>query len=299
MMSRKFLMRGTSFLGLIFCFAGPGLGTGPGTRTASAMPLVSAPGDAHPADTTGFVSPRSYPGYHLIWHDEFNGKTLSTRDWNFEEGGHGWGNHELEYYTARKQNVFLSGGMLVIQARKENYKGSAYTSARITTQGKREFTYGRVDIRARVPVSKGMWPALWMLGSSIPTVSWPACGEIDIMEVIGTHPSQVVGSLHWKKADGKEGTFNNRYDLSTGDFSTRFHVFSLIWEKDSIKILVDNIPYVKASREDLSDGDYPFDKPFFFLFNVAVGGDWPGAPDQTTSFPQRMYVDYVRVFQRN
>jgi beta-glucanase (GH16 family) len=266
---------------------------------AAARPTHGTPPRTVAPDTSGLVSPMEYPGYHLVWHDEFNAKRLDTASWNYEIGGHGWGNHELEYYTARKQNVFLKKGMLVIQARKEAYKGSAYTSARITTQGKREFQYGRVDIRARLPVAKGMWPALWMLGRNIGSVSWPACGEIDIMEVIGKNPSQVVGSLHWKKADGREGTFNNRHDLAAGDFSTHFHVFSLLWQRDSIQILVDNIPYVKASRRELSDGDYPFSQPFFFIFNVAVGGDWPGSPDHTTVFPQRMYVDYVRVFSKN
>lgn len=254
-----------------------------------------------PTDTGGFSSPKAYPGYKLVWSDEFNGKRLNEKAWNYETGtgSNGWGNNELEYYTARPENVFLSSGFLVIEARKENYNGSSYTSARITTQGKKEFTYGRIDIRAKLPVDQGIWPALWMLGNNISSVGWPECGEIDIMEVIGKNPSQVVGSFHWKKADGSQGTFNNRYNLPSGDFSDAFHVFSLIWSKDSLQILVDNIPYVKASRQDLTNGPYPFDRRFFFIFNVAVGGNWPGPPDHTTRFPQRMYVDYVRVFQKD
>lgn len=250
-------------------------------------------------DTAGFRSPGYYPGYRLVWHDEFNEDTLNLRDWVAETGGHGWGNHELEYYTGRPQNVFLSGGLLVIVARKEDYGGRHYTSARIKTQGRRQSTYGRADIRARLPVAPGLWPALWMLGANIDTVSWPRCGEMDIMEVIGKHPRTVVGSFHWQKADGSEGTFNNRHQLRRGDFSDQFHVFSLIWRRDSLKILVDNLPYVAASRKDLSGGPYPFDSPFFFIFNVAVGGDWPGPPGETTPFPQRMLVDYVRVFQQD
>ncbi len=266
---------------------------------SSATGTIINDGTYLPTDTSGFESPTSYPGYKLVWSDEFNGKTLNQKDWNYETGGNGWGNQELEYYTSRLQNVFLSSGNLVIEARKENYNGNHFTSARITTQNKEQFTYGRVDIRAKLPVAHGMWPALWMLGNNISTVGWPECGETDIMEVIGKNPSQVVGSLHWKKSDGSVGTFSNVHNLTSEDFSQHFHVFSLEWSQDSLKILVDNIPYTKASRQDLSNGIYPFDRPFFFIFNVAVGGNWPGPPDSTTKFPQRMFVDYVRVFQKN
>ncbi|MCL6525045.1 MAG: family 16 glycosylhydrolase [Thermoflavifilum sp.] len=252
-----------------------------------------------PTSDSGYTSPISYAGYQLVWHDEFNETALSSDDWNYEIGGNGWGNQELEYYTSRPQNVFLSDGKLIIEARNENYGNNSYTSARITTQGKHTFQYGRIDIRAKLPVATGMWPALWMLGSNIAQVGWPACGEIDIMELIGKNPREVVGSLHWKKADGSVATFNNKFDLTNGDFSQAFHVFSLIWSADSLQILVDDIPYVRTSRQDLSDGIYPFDQPFFLIFNVAVGGNWPGPPDQTTVFPQRMFVDYVRVFQKN
>jgi len=252
-----------------------------------------------PTDTTGYETPKSYPGYKLVWSDEFNGRKLNDNEWNYETGGGGWGNQELEYYTSRSQNIFESYGNLVIEARKESYNGNQYTSARITTQGKEEFTYGRIDIRAKLPVAQGMWPALWMLGSNISNVGWPTCGETDIMELIGKNPKQVVGSLHWKKADGSEATYNNSYTLASEDFSQHFHVFSLIWSQDSLKIEVDDIPYMKASRQDLSDGTYPFDNPSFLIFNVAVGGIWPGSPDATTHFPQRMFVDYVRVFQKS
>lgn len=266
---------------------------------SQATGTINNDGTYLPTDSSGFSTPITYAGYKLVWNDEFNGKKLNESDWNYETGGGGWGNNELENYTSRPQNIFLSSGNLVIEARKEDYSGSQYTSARITTQGKKEFTYGRIDIRAKLPVAKGMWPALWMLGKSISTVGWPQCGETDIMELIGANPSQVVGSLHWKKADGSEATFNNTYNLSSGNFSQKFHVFSLLWSADSLQILIDDIPYVKASKDDLTDGVYPFDDPFFFIFNVAVGGDWPGPPDATTVFPQRMFVDYIRVFQKD
>jgi beta-glucanase (GH16 family) len=268
---------------------------------AKATGTIINEGTYLPTDNSGFTSPKSYPGYKLVWSDEFNEGKLRDSEWNYEKGtgGNGWGNNELEYYTSRPQNVFLSSGNLIIEARKEKYNGSDYTSTRITTQDKKEFTYGRIDIRAKLPVDHGLWPALWMLGGNISSVGWPKCGEIDIMELIGKNPSQVVGSFHWKKANGTEGTANNSFKLSSGNFSQKFHVFSLVWSRDSLKILVDDTPYVKASRQDLSDGAYPFDKPFFLIFNVAVGGDWPGPPDQTTHFPQHMFVDYVRVFQKN
>lgn len=251
-----------------------------------------------PTDTTGYTTPASYPGYHLAWSDEFNGNELNTQDWNYEQGGAGWGNHELENYTNRTQNVFVSAGHLVIEARQESYGGNNYTSGRITTQSKQPFTYGRIDIRAKLPVAKGMWPALWMLGSDISTVPWPGCGETDIMELIGTYPSRVTGSLHWLQQGGSEGTYNNNYNLSTGDFSQQFHVFSILWQKDSVQFLVDDHPYVNGGAADVTSGTYPFNSPFFFIFNVAVGGDWPGPPDNTTIFPQRMFVDYVRVFEQ-
>ena len=252
---------------------------------------VSANGSS--TDTTAVV----YPGYWLVWQDEFNGKELSTGDWNYETGGSGWGNNELEYYTAADKNAYLQNGNLVIEAKKEDMGNRNYTSARITTAGKHEFQYGRIDIRAKLPVQTGMWPALWMLGNDIGANGWPLCGEIDIMELIGKNPKQVVGSFHWKNEDATEGTLNNRYNLSQGDFSQGFHVYSLVWESDQYQILVDNNVYVTAKPSDIKATYNPFNHPFFLLFNVAVGGDWPGSPDSTTQFPQKMLVDYVRVYQ--
>jgi beta-glucanase (GH16 family) len=137
-----------------------------------------------------------------------------------------------------------------------------------------------------------------MLGADFGTAGWPGCGETDIMELIGKNPGQVVGSMHWKNQDGSEGTFNNSYNLPSQDFSKQFHVFSLIWAQDSVQFLVDDHLYVNGSAQNVTSGTYPFNSPFFFIFNVAVGGDWPGSPDGTTVFPQRMFVDYVRVFQK-
>ncbi|HWK04047.1 MAG TPA: family 16 glycosylhydrolase [Puia sp.] len=259
--------------------------------------IINSDGTYLPTDTTGYTTPATYAGYTLAWSDEFNGNALNTQNWNYETGGSGWGNQELENYTARPQNVFVSAGNLIIEARQESYGGNNYTSGRLNTIGKQQFTYGRIDIRAKLPVSKGMWPALWMLGSNISTVPWPGCGETDIMELIGTNPRQIVGSLHWKQQDGSEGTYNNTYTLPGQDFSQQFHVFSLIWAKDQAQFLVDDQVYVSGGLQNVTSGVYPFNSPFFFIFNVAVGGNWPGSPDNSTLFPQRMFVDYVRVFQ--
>lgn len=272
--------------------------TGGTLNTDKGTGTIKNDGTYLPTDNTGYTSATSYPGYHLAWSDEFNGTTLSDQSWNFETGGSGWGNNELENYTARPQNAFLSAGNLIIEARREDYGTNKYTSARITTKGKREFKFGRIDIRAKLPVAKGLWPALWMLGSNIDQVSWPACGETDIMELIGTYPNRVYGTLHWKLANGSAGNYGSNYNLSAGDFSQQFHVFSLIWEQNSLQILVDDKVYVTATDANITSGTYPFNNPSFLIFNVAVGGDWPGPPDATTTFPQRMFVDYVRVFQK-
>lgn len=252
-----------------------------------------------PTDSTGYTTPTSYAGYHLAWSDEFSGSTLNSQNWGFDIGNNnGWGNQELEYYTSSTNNAFVSAGNLIIEARQESNNGFNYSSARLKTEGLQQFTYGRIDIRAKLPVAHGMWPALWMLGSNINSVPWPGCGETDIMELVGSSPNKVLGSLHWQQAGGSEGTYNNPYYLSSGDFSQQFHVFSLAWQKDSVQFFVDDQLYVNGSIANVTSGTYPFNLPFFFIFNVAVGGNFPGNPDNTTVFPQRMFVDYVRVFQQ-
>jgi hypothetical protein len=248
-------------------------------------------------DTTGYTTPLSYPGYRLTWSDEFNGTAVDNNNWNYETGGGGWGNNELEYYTNSTNNSYISQGCLVIEARKETIGNNNYTSARLTTQNKKQFTYGRIDIRAKLPVSSGMWPALWMLGSDITTNPWPKCGETDIMELIGTYPARVTGSVHWAQADGTSGTINNNFNLTSGDFSQKFHVYSLLWKQDIIQMYVDDQLYMTARNTDITSGTWPFNNPSFLIFNVAVGGDWPGSPNSSTIFPQRMLVDYVRWFQ--
>jgi beta-glucanase (GH16 family) len=248
-------------------------------------------------DGEGYETPLSYAGLDLVWQDEFDGSTIDMQSWNHETGNHGWGNQELQNYTTSSANSYISDGKLVIEAIEESSSSSNYSSARMTTQGKKEFTFGRIDIRAKLPKGQGIWPALWSLGANFGTVGWPACGEIDIMELVGHEPNVVHGTAHW----GPQGqSFSNNtggaFTLNDGEFADEFHVFSIIWEANSIKYLVDDQQYKIISSNDVN-GAYPFNSPFFFIFNIAVGGTWPGSPDATTVFPQRMFVDYIRVFQ--
>ena len=260
--------------------------------------IITQDGANYFTDNKGYSTPNSYPGYRLTWSDEFDAKDLNTQSWNYEvgNGSGGWGNNELQYYTNNKKNVFLSGGNLIIEARAENIDTYKYSSARLTTKGKKEFTFGRIDIRAKLPKGKGIWPALWMLGANISSVSWPACGEIDIMELIGSVPGKVHGTVHWKSSTGNHTFQGGEVSVSGGDFSQEFHVFSIVWEKDTIKWLMDDKEFYKFTKT-MAGNAYPFNDPEFFLFNVAVGGNWPGSPDNSTVFPQRMIVDYIRVFQ--
>jgi beta-glucanase (GH16 family) len=243
----------------------------------------------------GYSTPMSYPGYTLVWNDEFNGNNLSN-NWTNElgTGNWGWGNNELQYYTT--QNHTVANGFLKITAKEQNLAGSAYTSTRIKTQGLRSFRYGRIDIRAKLPKGKGLWPALWMLGENISSLGWPACGEIDIMELVGgagSNDRTVHGTLHWD--DNGHQYYGSSSVLSSGNYWDEFHVFSIEWDAQTIKWYRDDILYTTANINATALSE--FQEEFFFIFNVAVGGNWPGNPDATTVFPQHMYVDYVRVFQ--
>lgn len=246
---------------------------------------------------TGYSTPLEYPGYTLVWHDEFEGTSLSA-DWvhDIGTGASGWGNNELQYY--RPENTTVNDGLLIITAKQENFGGRNYTSSRIKTQGQQAFSKGRIDIRAALPYGQGIWPALWMLGENFPTVGWPACGEIDIMELVGgagTNDRTVHGTVHWLNA-GAHASYSGSNTLSEGKFADAFHVFSIIWNDTSIKWLRDDMQYHAAdiTPAELSE----FQNAFFFILNIAVGGNWPGSPDATTVFPQTMAVDYVRVFQQ-
>lgn len=266
------------------------------TEEQIVVELQTEPGGDFPQ--TGYTTPKSYSGYNLSWSDEFEGVSLDESSWTYETGtgNNGWGNNELQYY--RKENTRVEKGCLIIEAKNENFGGQNYTSSRLITKGKQEFEYGRVDIRAALPKGQGIWPALWMLGSNFQTSGWPACGEIDIMELIGGlgKDNTVHGTVHWDNT-GNYANYGDHYTLSNGIFNDEFHVFSIIWNENTIKWYMDDILYntIDITPTALSE----FHQNYFFIFNVAVGGNWPGSPDATTSFPQRMIVDYIRAFQKN
>jgi beta-glucanase (GH16 family) len=244
--------------------------------------------------------------WKLTWSDEFNGPDGSAPDpskWVVEAGGKGWGNQEMEYYTTRRENAHIQAGELVIEARRENYRGTDgvsrdYTSARLKTAGRFSQAYGRFEARIKIPAGQGMWPAFWMLGDDIDTAGSPACGEIDVMENIGKEPSTIHGSIHGPGYSGGDG-IEAPYRLpARRRFADEFHVFAVEWEPNALRFYVDRDLYVSRSRSDLRPGwKWVFDHPFFLLLNLAVGGDWPGNPDATSVFPQTMLVDYVRVYQ--
>jgi beta-glucanase (GH16 family) len=246
-------------------------------------------------DATGYLTPPTYPGLALVWQDEFNGTSLNTTYWTHEIGGSGWGNNELQYY--QENNTLVENGMLIIRAKRENVDGRNYTSSRIITLGKYSFKYGRVDIRAKLPKGQGIWPALWMLGANIKTVGWPKCGEIDIMEMIGGtgNDNKVHGTVHWDNG-GSHAQYGGSTSLAGGKiFADEFHVFSIVWDESFIKWYLDDVQFhvIDITPEGLSE----LRQDHFFIFNVAVGGNWPGSPDASTTFPQFMAVDYIRVFQ--
>jgi len=248
----------------------------------------------------GYDTPLTYEGYTLTWADEFEGTTINEKDWTFEigNGSGGWGNNELQYYTNRPENVKIENGKLLIEARKESQNGFQYTSTRMKTQDKRVFRLGRIDVRAKLPKGQGIWPAIWMLGNNITTVGWPACGEIDIMELVGHQASTTHGTAHWGSDVQNHKYKGSNYQLQGEDFSDRYHVFSIHWEENTIYWYMDDFLFYTITISQMEGQPYPFNTEFFFLLNVAVGGNWPGKPDATTVFPQQMLIDYVRVFQK-
>jgi beta-glucanase (GH16 family) len=243
----------------------------------------------------------------LVWSDEFNRPDGSSPDpakWTVIEDCSGFGNRELEYYTPRASNVHLENGSLVLTARKETYTGPdgvtrEYTSGRLQTAGRFQQQYGRFEARIKVPKGQGLWPAFWMLGSDFESVKWPACGEMDIMENIGAEPAKVHGSLHGPGYSGGN-PLTGVYTLpAPAQFGHAFHVFAMEWDPTGIRFYVDNTLYETQTVDSIPPGKrWVFDHPFFILFDLAVGGYWPGDPNAATSFPATMLVDYVRVYKR-
>jgi beta-glucanase (GH16 family) len=242
--------------------------------------------------------------YELVWEDNFDGisgELPNSNYWTFDigTGENGWGNQELQYYTNRPQNVSLDGqGNLVITAIQEGFQGSAYTSARIKTQGLQQQTYGRFEARLKTPFSQGLWPAFWMLGADIEEVGWPQTGEIDIMELRGQQPRTIAGSIHGPGYSAGQA-ISDSFTLLEARFDTKFHVFAVEWGPGFIDFFVDDFLYQRLTPEDIPNGgEWVFDKPFFLILNVAVGGTYVGPPNSNSRFPQSMIVDYVRVYQQ-
>lgn len=239
------------------------------------------------------------PNWTMVWSDEFEGpagQLPSAANWAFDIGTD-WGNAQLEYDTDRPENVSLDGnGNLAITAREESWMGSAYTSGRIKTLGLVEHAYGRFEARIKLPTGQGIWPAFWMLGDDFPTAGWPQCGEIDIMEYRGQEPGVVIGTVHGPGYSGGAGV-TGRYTLPGARFDTDFHVFSIEWDSAAIKWFVDGEHYHTVRPADTGGDEWVFDHPFFILLNVAVGGHFVGPPDASTTFPQSMLVDWVRVYR--
>lgn len=245
--------------------------------------------------TEGPDSPMSYDGYTLAWSDEFDDQSNFSTNYRHESGNGsgGWGNNELQFYQG--DNTIIGDGHLIIEARKENMGGFNYTSSRIISKGKQEFTQGRIDVRAALPEGQGVWPAIWMLGANIDQVSWPKCGEIDIMEMLGHDTNTLYGTVHFANSAGGYQSNGGNVNVPEG-LNRRFNVFTVIWTADHLEWRLNDVPYHRVERSVLA-GSPMLDAPQFLLFNVAVGGNWPGSPNATTTFPQRMFIDYVRVFQ--
>jgi len=245
------------------------------------------------------------PHCQLVWSDEFDGTGVDIGKWTFQIGDgtevglpSGWGNGELQYYT--DQNATVANGLLTITARKESVQpGLPYTSTRLRSLYKGEWTYGRMEIRARMPIGKGLWPAFWMLPSDRGYGGWAASGEIDIVEYIGSKPDTIFGTIHYGGEWPSNRFSSTEYKLPTGTFDQDFHVFAIEWEEGEIRWYVDDVHYATQTDWTSTGGPFPapFDVDFHLLLNMAVGGNLPGAPDNNTQFPQELVVDYVRVYQ--
>ena len=262
------------------------------SSSSAAAPASSAP--ATPTSSTATDE-------NLLWSDEFEGSAIDETKWgyNIGTGENGWGNSELEYYTNRPENVYVKDGMLHIRAQKEDYEGQKYTSTRLLSQNKFTFTYGTVEARIALPVGKGIWPAFWMLGENIEDISWPACGEIDIIEAINDE-SIVYGTHHWAH-EGSHAEYGNNtsdyYGTSLKLDISEFHTYKMTWDKEFITMYVDDFKYQEIDIKDTTSDMATFHKPFFFILNVAVGGSWPGFDIDDSQFPTEMQVDYIRVYK--
>ncbi len=283
--------------------AAPSTPTTDGPTTSEASTTTTEP----PGPTTTIAVPEPLPiaadeGWELVWHDEFDGDTIDESNWTYDIGGWGWGNGEAQYYTERRENSRVDNGLLVIEARQEQFEESYYTSARLRTQGLQEFKYGRVEARIKVPVGSGLWPAFWMLGahfdkdSDDPANHWPNVGEIDVMEHVGREPDLIVGTVHGPGYSGAMGM--GKWNRQTYDIAEEFHTYAVEWDEEGIRWFYDGEQYHTMTPADVGDREWVFDHEFFLIVNLAVGGTFPGPIDFDLEFPVYLYVDHVRVYQQ-
>lgn len=235
--------------------------------------------------------------WKLVWQDYFEGDEIDPTKWHVEIGYTGASNKELQTYTDFSENIHLADSCLIFTALKKNYSGHEYTSARITTRGLHAWTYGKVEASIKIPTGQGIWPAFWMLGENVSSVGWPKCGEIDIMENIGSFPNTVRGTLHGP-GYSRDDSIGADYYLPDQAFCNEFHLFAIEWEPREIRWYVDGYHFNTLTYKDVP-GKWVFNLPFYIVLNLAVGGLWPGYPDRTTQFPQSMLIDYVRVFSHD
>ena len=255
--------------------------------------------DLTPPGDNGYNTPLEREGWKLVWQDEFEGTDIDTSKWNYEVNGDGGGNNELQYYIKSPSNTYIKDNKLVIKAMRKDYKGKMYTSGRLNTAKKHGWTYGRFDIRAKLPIQQGVWPAIWMLPTDLVYGTWPQSGEIDIMETIGHKPSLLHGTLHYGPPWPNNKNIGGTKELTDGKtFEDEYHVFSCEWEKNVVRFYLDDSLYATRTPEDLAPHPWPFDQKFHILLNLAIGGNWPGPPDETTVFPKYLFIDYVRVYER-
>ncbi|MBE9576769.1 glycoside hydrolase family 16 protein [Flavobacterium proteolyticum] len=230
----------------------------------------------------------------LVWEENFNGTQLNESVWNYELGNGcpnlcGWGNNEAQIYT--NTNHTLKNGFLIIEAKKE---GSVYSSTRITTKDKKQFQYGRIETRAQLPVGTGLWPAFWMLGANISNVGWPKCGEIDILEYVGKVPDMVFTSLHTQESHGN--TINTKKTKIT-NIEEGFHLYAIEWDKDKITFFIDDVLVYNFQPTVKNENTWPYDQPFYFIINLAIGGNFGGPAIDNSIFPQDFIIDYIKVYQ--
>ena len=243
-------------------------------------------------------------GWALVWNDEFDGPALNLEKWSYEIGGHGWGNNELQYYSDDDSTAFIQDGKLVLRADiVPQGTGSSdnlryFSSARLRTSGKGDWRYGRIEVKAKLALGQGIWPAIWMLPTDWMYGGWPESGEIDIMEHVGYDPGRVHGSIH-------TGSYNHKINTQRGGsklldkISSKFYVYAIEWYEDRIDFLIDDSKYFSFQNDGKNDfNTWPFNQRFHLLINIAVGGDWPGSPDETTQFPTEMELEYVRVYEK-